>query len=254
MTQDLVVVSTGYDWYSSWAENSYLGENYIYGQFIWNYYWKFIQTANNMITVVDPENATDEQLGYLGVGHAFRALAYLDMAQMYEFLPNDAISGLNAAGNRVDSLTVPIVREGMTEEEARNNPRAPRSEMAEFILEDLTKAEDYIVNLQEASKVIPHLDAVYGLFARYYMWLGDYTNAKLYARKAIDNSSVQPMSESACLDLVSGFNTLDAWMWGAATQAEDDVVKTATEKGINILSTEMSAYDTAIYLAELINE
>jgi hypothetical protein len=34
------------------------------------------------------------------------------------------------------------------------------------------------------------------------------------------------MSESACLDLVSGFNTLDAWMWGAATQSEDDVVKT----------------------------
>ena len=48
MTQDLVVVSTGYDWYSSWAENSYLGENYIYGQFIWNYYWKFVQTSNRM--------------------------------------------------------------------------------------------------------------------------------------------------------------------------------------------------------------
>lgn len=226
MTQDLVVVSTGYDWYSSWAENSYMGENYIYGQFIWNYYWKFVQTSNNLISVVNPEEATEEQLGYLGAGHAFRALAYLDMAQMYEFLPNDAISGVNAAGNKVDSLTVPIVREGMTEEEARNNPRVSRSEMAEFILEDLTKAEEYIVFLQESSKVIPHLDAVYGLYARYYMWLGDYENAKLYARKAIDNSSVQPMSESACLSLTNGFNTLDAWMWGSQTQSEDDVVKT----------------------------
>lgn len=226
MTQDLVVVSTGYDWYSSWAENSYQGENYIYGQVIWNYYWKFIQTSNNLISVVDPENATDEQLGYLGAAHAFRALGYLDMAQMYEFLPNDAISGLNAAGNRVDSLTVPIVREGMTEDEARNNPRVPRSEMAAFILEDLTKAAEYIVNLQEASKVVPHLDAVYGLYARYYMWLGDYANAKVYARKAIENASVQPMSEKACLDPVTGFNTLDAWMWGSQTQSEDDVVQT----------------------------
>lgn len=226
MTQDLVVVSTGYDWYSSWAENSYLGENYIYGQFIWNYYWKFVQTSNNLIKVVDPETATDEQLGYLGAGHAFRALAYLDMAQMYEFLPNDAISGVNAAGNKVDSLTVPIVREGLTEEEARNNPRATRAEMAEFILEDLTKAAEYIVYLEESSKAVPHLDVVYGLFARYYMWLGDYANAKLYARMAIDNSSVQPMSETACLSTTNGFNTLDAWMWGAQTQSEDDVVKT----------------------------
>lgn len=226
MTQDLVVVSTGYDWYASWAENSYLGENYIYGQFIWNYYWKFIQTSNNLISVVDPDNANEEQLGYLGAGHAFRALAYLDMAQMYEFLPNDAVSSVNAAGNDVKNLTVPIVREGMTEEEARNNPRATREEMAAFILEDLQKAEEYIVYLTESSKVIPHLDAVYGLYARYYMWLGDYANAKLYARNAIDNASVQPMSEAACLSTTSGFNTLDAWMWGAQTQSEDDVVKT----------------------------
>lgn len=226
MTQDLVVVSTGYDWYSYWAENSYQGENYIFGQVIWNYYWKFVQTANNMITVVDPENATEEQLGYLGAGHAFRALAYLDMAQMFEFLPNDAVSGLNAAGNQVDSLTVPIVREGMSEEEARNNPRVSRADMAAFILEDLKKAEENIVYLQEASKVIPHLDVVYGLYARCYMWLGDYANAKVYARKAIDNSSVQPMNETACLSLTNGFNTLDAWMWGSQTQAEDDVVKT----------------------------
>ena len=226
MTQDVAVVSTSYDWYSSWAENSYLGENYIYGQFIWNYYWKFIQTSNNLISVVDAENATPEQLGYLGAAHAFRALAYLDMAQMYEFLPNDAISGLNAAGNQVDSLTVPIVREGLTEEESRNNPRVHRNEMAAFILEDLTKAEEYIVNLTEPSKVVPHLDAVYGLAARYYMWLGDYANAKVAARKAIDNASVEPMSEKACLDPVTGFNTLSAWMWGAQTQAEDDVVQT----------------------------
>lgn len=227
MTQDLSVYDpVGYDHYNSWGSNLYQGENYAYGQFIWNYYWKFVQTSNNMISVIDTEIATEDQLGFLGAGYAFRALAYLDMAQMFEFLPNDAVSGVNAAGNAVDSLTVPIVTEDMDESAARNNPRAHRNEMAAFILDALQNAEQYIVYLQPAIKTLPHLDAVYGLYARYYMWLGDYANAKLYARKAIDNSSVQPMSESACLNTTSGFNNLADWMWGSQTLAEDDVVKT----------------------------
>ena len=227
MTQDMSIDDpVGYDHYNSWASNLYQGENYIYGQFIWNYYWKFVQTSNNMISVIDTEIATDDQLGYLGAGYAFRALAYLDMAQMFEFLPNDAVSGVNAAGNAVDSLTVPIVTEDMDESAARNNPRVKRAVMAEFILDALQNAEKYIVYLQPATKTLPHLDAVYGLYARYYMWLGDYENAKTYARLAIDNASVQPMSEEDCLSLTDGFNTIDAWMWGSQTVAEDAVVKT----------------------------
>ncbi len=227
MTQDLSVYDpVGYDHYSYWGTNTYMGEDYVFAQFIWNYYWKFVQTSNNMISVIDTEIATEDQLGYLGAGYAFRALAYLDMAQMFEFLPNDAVSGVNAAGNAVDSLTVPIVTEDMDESAARNNPRVHRNEMAAFILDALQNAEQYIVYLQPTTKTLPHLDAVYGLYARYYMWLGDYANAKLYARKAIDNSSVQPMSESACLNTTTGFNNLADWMWGSQTLAEDAVVKT----------------------------
>ena len=227
MTQDLSVYDpVGYDHYSYWGKNQYQGEDYVFGQFIWNYYWKFVQTSNNMISVIDTDIATEDQLGFLGAGYAFRALAYLDMAQMYEFLPNDAVSGVNAAGNAVDSLTVPIVTDDMDESAARNNPRVHRNEMAAFILDALENAEKYIVYLQPTTKTLPHLDVVYGLYARYYMWLADYENAKLYARKAIDESSVAPMSEQECLNTTNGFNTLSAWMWGAQTQAEDDVVKT----------------------------
>jgi hypothetical protein len=111
-------------------------------------------------------------------------------------------------------------------QEARNNPRATRDEMAAFILEDLNNAEANIVKLDIATKTLPHLDVVYGLKARYYMWLGDYANAKTYARLAIDNSSVQPMSEKACTDPITGFNQLNAWMWGSQMVTEDEVVQT----------------------------
>lgn len=227
MTQDISVNDpVGYDWYNAWETNLNQGENMIYGQFIWNYYWKFVQTSNNMISVIDTEIATEDQLGYLGAGYAFRALAYLDMAQMFEFLPNDKVSGVNAAGNAVDSLTVPIVTEDMDESAARNNPRVKRDVMAAFILDALKNAEQYIVYLQPTTKTLPHLDAVYGLYARCYMWIGDYENAKKYARLAIDNATVQPMTEAQCLSTTAGFNTIDAWMWGSQTVAEDAVVKT----------------------------
>ena len=238
MTQDLTVVSSGYDWFSSWAENQYQGESYARTQYFWNYYWKFVQTANNMITTLDPETATPVQLGYLGAGYAFRAFIYLDMAQMFEFLPNDKTSSINAAGNNVEGLTVPIVREGMSEDEARNNPRVSRAEMAAFILEDLNNAEEYIVNLENSIKTLPHLDVVYGLKARYYMWLGDYANAKTYARKAINEASTTPMTESQCLNTATGFNNINLWMWGSQMMSEDDVVKSGIINWTSWLSNE----------------
>ena len=103
MTEDMAVVysNSGYDWYESWETNKYQGQDYVYAQFIWNYYYQFIQTSNNLIGAVDETSATEQQLGYLGAALAFRALAYLDLAQMIEFLPNDGTNGVNEAGNDV---------------------------------------------------------------------------------------------------------------------------------------------------------
>ena len=226
MTGDMTVVATGYDWYSSWGSNKNLGENSANSQYVWNYYWKFIQTANNLISAVDSASATPAQLGMLGAAQAYRALAYLDMAQMYEFLTNEVTDTINAAGNNIHHLTVPIVREGMSEDDARNNPRATREEMAAFILGDLDKAENNIKTLEISSKTIPHLDAVYGLKARYYMWMGDYENAKTYARLSINNNTGRVMSKDDCLNPTTGFNTATPWMWASTTQKEDAVVKT----------------------------
>lgn len=238
MTEDMAVVSSGYDWYTSWAENKYQGESYVYGQFIWNYYWKAVQTTNNLIAAINPEEADETQLGYLGAAHAFRALFYLEMAQMYEFLENDKISSVNASGNNVMGLTVPIVKEGMTEDETRNNPRVNRETMAAFILDDLDKAEQFIPNLTSDSKILPHLDAVYGLKARYYMWLADYAKAKEFSGKAIVESGMSPMNEEACLSITKGFNDISKWMWGSQMLAEDDVVKTGIVNWASWMSNE----------------
>lgn len=221
-----------------WARNQYQGDGYIFPQYIYNYHCEFVLAANNMVGGVNPETATDEQLGWLGAGHAFRALVYLDMARMYEFLPTEFnADGKNIDGNIVKNLTVPVVKAGMSQEAARNNPRATREEMKAFIEEDLNLAEQYIVNLDDTrGGVLPDLAAVYGLKARLYMWVEDYAQAEKYARLAINNSKVAPMTDADILSTTSGFNDITKFMWGAQQTSEDDVVQTGIINWVSWLS------------------
>ena len=235
MTEDMAVISSGYDWYSSWEENTYQGESYIYSQFIWNYYYQAVLTTNKLLGAIDEETASEAQMGYLAAAHAFRALFYLDMARMFEFLPNDKTQGSN-----VEGLTVPIVTETTTEEDARNNPRVSRADMAAFILSDLDFAEQHIGSLEESAKTLPNLAAIYGLKARLYMWLEDYANAQTYARQAIDECGLTPMTEEQCLSTTNGFNNIDCWIWGSQMVSEDDVVQTGILNWASWMSNETS--------------
>lgn len=216
----------GYDWYARWAYNLYQGKSYIFPQYIWNTYWKMVQSTNEMIKILpdDLDNAADAVKGYAGAAYAYRAMLYLDIARMYEYLPCDATDPKGDAGNDVTNLTVPIIDETTTEDDIKNNPRATRTEMAAFILADLDKAEQYCSYLTLTSHLFPHIGCAYGLKARYYMWLEQYDKAAEYAKKAIDNTNAGVMDEDACLSKTSGFNDLNAWMWGNQLVKENDAV------------------------------
>jgi hypothetical protein len=146
---------------------------------------------------------------------------------MYEFLPTEFSQGENNDGNNVLNLTVPIVTEKTTPEEASNNPRAPREEMLKFIEEDLNNAEKYI-EFQTTTNggTMPDLACVYGLKARLYMWVEDYAKAKEFARKAIDAAKVQPLTKEVALNPVSGYNTASDFMWAMQQNAETEAVQT----------------------------
>lgn len=222
MTGDMTVASASYDWYNSWASNRSMGEDRIYSQFLWYYFRDMVYAINKNLEAMEKIGTDTDK----AVAYAYRALTYLDWAQMYEFLPNDATSPITAAGNDVTNLTVPIIDKPVYHYDTINVPRATRDEMAAFILSDLNKAEAGIVALNDASKELPHLDAVYGLKARLYMWLGDYANAKKYARLAIDCNSGHVMTREECLSTTDGFNTPEPWMWASVMEADDGVVRT----------------------------
>ena len=245
MTADMAVVASGYNWYSSWSSCTSLSNRHVTSLFPWSFYYKGIQTANNLIDAVDEAKASNEQLGYLGVAHAYRALYYLEAAQLYEYLPSEKYpDGVSDAGKSIVNLTVPVVTEKTTEAQARNNPRATRDSMLHFIIEELDKAEAQIPNLTEASKTLPHLGCVYGLKARTYLWVCQYDSAYTYAVKAINlkdkynNFAITTQDE--WLSTTNGFNDLSckSWMWGSQTSKEDAVVKTGIVNWTSWMSNE----------------
>ena len=222
------VGETGYSHFIGWGRNQYMGQDYMKQQFHWNYYYGFLGSVNGVIRAIDEETAAAGPLAYLGTALAYRAMLYLDLARMYEFLPNDIFTeGKNSEGTTVLNLTVPIVDDKITEAEAKNNPRVTREEMFEFILGDLDKAEKYIVNLtNRSSNSMPDLACVYGLKARLYMWVEDYAKAQEFARKAIDAATVSPITESVALNLSTGYNRFSDFMWSIVQNSETYAVQT----------------------------
>jgi tetratricopeptide (TPR) repeat protein len=218
----------GYDyWFYQWTRNKNMGQDYFWAQYQWIYHWRFMQAVNNVINSINAESATAEQKGWLGSALAYRALLYLDLARMYEFLPNDKTSNINEDGNDVAGLTVPIVKEGISESDARNNPRVSHAAMSEFIESDLKRAEELVVNLTDTrGNILPDLGVVYGLFARLYMWDENYAKAQEYARKAIDTTPSDPMTQQECLNTTTGFNVADPWMLAAQQTSTTRTVTT----------------------------
>lgn len=232
MTGDMPILQSpsGYDWFDAWEVTEYQSESNIYPQLIWNTYTQMVQTANLTIGSVDPETENRQSRYYLGAGLAYRAMAYLDMARMYEYLPCGGVTDPQISDTvNVTGLTVPIVTETTTEAQARKNPRATHQQMMDFIINDLDRAEEYIVAGARPNKTLPDISCVYGLKARAYLWDGEYAKAKEYARLAISANGGNVTTREEWLSKTNGFNDLSisSWMWGGQYTSEDGAIKTS---------------------------
>lgn len=242
MLEDLTVLGElGYFWFNGWLQNLGQGPEYTSCAYFWYQYYKWIKLANDIISVAgEISGETDkETIQIVGQAHAYRAMYYLDLARMYEPKPNKVLN----PDKSIEGLTVPIVTEQTSEEQAKNNPRARREEMYQFILSDLATAEEYLKD-GPTTYTSPSLAAVYGLYARAYLELGatykemgdpsdwDMTSQKAYekaagyARKVIDMKQYAPLTQEQWEDPVNGFNNgaaNKAWIWGLTTSAENQM-------------------------------
>ena len=211
---------------------------------VYFYYYNLADLSNKIMK--STEGATTEtMLDYRGIAHTYRALAYMDLALMFEFWPTGN-SELDAKAKDIWGLTVPIVTENTTAEEAKNNPRADFATMYRFIYNDLSKAKELLAGYERAEKNDVNIDVVNGLLARFWLTaatrfqrypndlpkqlaaegandgyadLGITSAADCYKKaeecaKAVINAGYKPMTKEQWHDTKTGFNTANqAWVW-----------------------------------------
>ena len=235
MLEDFTIAGDlGFFWFGAHFQNVAMGAQYIYNAYFWDCYYTWIKLANDIILQVgEVTDETEPSLANaLGQAYAYRAMCYLDLARLFEPKKNNYTDVSSILG-----LTVPIVKEDITEDIAKFNERAPRDSMYNFIFSDLAMAEKYL----DPSKTTynnPTVGSVYGMYARAYQELGGtyyelgdksksdsyYTKAAEYARKAIQTSGKTPLTEAQWHDPKSGFNdgsANNAWIWGLTLSVEN---------------------------------
>jgi len=210
MGQDIVINAKN-DWYESWyVIGSSLVPTNGYSQIPWVYYTSWIKSCNDVIGAAGSDPKPEQVVG-LGIAHAMRAMFYMDMARMYA--PKSYLQDK-------DALTVPIVDEKTTSENAVNNPRVSNEKMWAFIMEDLDKAEVELKDYARADVYTPDLSVVKGLKARAHLEMGNWEKAEEYAKAAQEGYTL--LTEAQYLDKKNGFNSPNAsWMFGCTFKSDD---------------------------------
>lgn len=212
--------NSGYDWYRNYNTfSANFGDNSYFAYLPWFTCYKFIKSANDIISAVDlddPETSAAMR-AYAGMAYACRAFDYYLLTVMFEPVEN-----IYTDCSKVLGLTVPRVDETTDPETAKNNPRMTHDEAIAFMLSDLSIAEDCLKGYTPTTKELPSLAVVYGIRAKVLMWDEKYSEAARYARLAIDTFGGSPVTAAQWNDVNTGFNTANqAWMWNIHYSAEN---------------------------------
>ena len=214
MGNDLVQPGLTNGWFDQFYTIQFLGPTSAASQYAWTIYYSHIRACNNVISSAgeDPEPAN--RVG-TGIALFYRAYWYLDLSQMFAKKPcylDDSAE------------TVPYVSETTTIEDLYNNPRLSNKDMFARILADLDKAEGYLAGYNRPNKYLPDVSCVYGLKARAYLLMGEWSKAREYAKKAMNGYTI--MTEAQYTDWETGFNTPNnAWMLAVTFKSDNPCIQ-----------------------------
>lgn len=215
--QDIAPVNK-YNTFSAYYTVQNLGPDYVTVQIPWNFFTKLIKLANLSIGNADSTTAVTANLAALAQAYAYRAFAYFNMAQLYQYTYK----------GHEQAPAVPIIPEGITIEQAQDNPRATVEVVYRKILDDLARAERLMTraNYTRSSVAKINLQVIQGLLARVYLVMHDFDKAQQYA--ALARTGFRALSEAQYFDPVSGFNDIasqQSWMWGLDVTNDDNCTK-----------------------------
>lgn len=215
--QDLVGLDVGYNWYGYYEDYSDVDYSYYMVNLIWQPLYKQVKAANEIMSLI-PATTTDDALKFdLAQGLAFRAFAYFNLAQLFQF---------TYKGNETKPC-VPLVLDTNADDAAANGcPRATVQDVYTQIMKDLDEAVTLLSGNPTVRGDKRYFDecVARGLRARVELVMNDWDAAAADAQYVIANSGATPLSQADAS--VPGFETLDAdnMLWGVVIEETDRVV------------------------------
>lgn len=211
MGQDIAVEDTGSEWYTTWYGcGTGLGPQYAVSQVPWTYYYGWIKSCNTVLSLAGEEPSEDKKTG-AGIAYAMRAMFYMDIARMF---------ATKTYAKDPSGITVPLILETTSLSDLASNPRATNEVMWAQILSDLDRAETCLADYERSDVYTPDISVVYGLKARAYLTMENWSKAEEYAKKA--QSGYTAMTENEFTSRTSGFNTPNgSWIFGLTFKSND---------------------------------
>ncbi|MGV0941869.1 RagB/SusD family nutrient uptake outer membrane protein [Empedobacter sp. ULE_I140] len=212
LADDLIYPSVGNNWFVTdmrWEHQ--VNDNSTVAGYIWNYWYRVIRNANNIITY--GKDATgDPKLKDQATGeaYAYRAFALFDLVQKFS---SRYVGGQD---NKQDGVIIRTDPNDMGQK-----ARASVEEVYKQIWADLDAAETLLTGKTKANNSHFGVDNVQGLKARVALVQQDYKKAADFAKKARTGKVL--MSQE---DYKKGFNdyTNPEWMWGVRIASDQDDV------------------------------
>ncbi|MXN91900.1 RagB/SusD family nutrient uptake outer membrane protein [Flavobacterium sp. Sd200] len=202
---DMALKGSGYGWYDNTA-NLLVTTDYtrLENRIIWQYYYKVISSANEVIASVGGNDASpeDETIRYtLGQAKALRAYGYFYLAQLLQ------------RGYDANQPILPFI-----DGDVNIPSKVPASRIYESIVGDLNSAITLLDGYNRDAKHKVNKSVAQGLLAYTYAAMGDYQNARLMADAVITTGGfpLTTRAQSAYPGAGSGFNdaATASWMWG----------------------------------------
>ncbi|WP_415325267.1 RagB/SusD family nutrient uptake outer membrane protein [Chryseobacterium sp. MMS23-Vi53] len=213
LSQDMVLEGVTYGWYTRLANMSAQTdftrtENYK----PWRYYYRIIAGANDVIDGLggtDTVPTTDDNKFAMGQAKAIRAYAYFYLMQLY------------TKGYTAGEPAIPVY----TKTQQPAAPKSTQEQVYGLIVDDLTKAIDYLADFDRANKGMIDQGVAKGLLAYTYAAMGQYSQAATLSKQIMSDYGYPVTTKVQAIRMVhpgsttasgGGFNSLDtqSWMWG----------------------------------------
>ncbi|UKJ07487.1 RagB/SusD family nutrient uptake outer membrane protein [Solitalea lacus] len=152
----------------------------------WGQAYKVAAAANKVIAAI-PDNATADLKQLKGENLYLRAMVHFNLVRVFG----------RPYTQGETNLGVPILKDGLTEEETLTLARSTVKEVYDFVIADLEKAANFM-NGGEAGKANPFAskEVAQALLSRVYLYKGDNQNAIKYADLVINSGRYELLQGS----------------------------------------------------------